>query len=49
MGENGKGFQTCLVQASDLSHHQYEKKVVFPQEYVQFFEKLHTINHFYSN
>lgn len=26
MGENGKGFQTCLIQASDLSHHQYEKK-----------------------
>lgn len=25
------------------------KKEVFPQEYVQFFEKLHTINHFYSN
>lgn len=29
MGENGKGFQTCLIQASDLSHHQYEKKKYF--------------------
>lgn len=29
MGENGKGFQNCLIQASDLSHHQYEKKKYF--------------------